>query len=302
MRPPAKEPAEHLEIRRQLGGLSAAGTGAAYVVCPFCEGRGAKKVLRVKLETGHYKCFRCEAWGRLALEGAVDYLPPAGRNLPPAEVAWPREAYPLAAVRLMPSMRTRLAPAIDYLERRGVSLDTAIEVGIGYVEEGFYAGRVLVPVRDRERLVGWSARDITGESTVKYLYPRGMQRERLMFGMNALRLHSHNPVLCVEGVFDALPYWPNVAAFLGKPAGNHFELLRRAHRPVVICLDGDAWGEGQATAFQLALLEPRLTVGCIRLPPKTDPNTVDHAQLRRAAWHALMEWPSVHVFSKETPQ
>lgn len=74
----------------------------------------------------------------------------------------------------------------------------------------------------------------------------------------------------VEGVPDAIPYWPDAVSCLGKPSEEQIRLLTHAKRPVVMCLDGDAWRLGRRVAERLAYDEVQASF--VRLPPKTDPN------------------------------
>ncbi len=113
------------------------------------------------------------------------------------------------------------------------------------------------------------ARDYTGLSSVPYLYPKRMRRPELLYNEPALYVETDVPVLVCEGVFDAAVAFPDSVACLGKPLQAHVEKLRRARRPVVVCLDGDAWEEGWALAQTLKL--HGVCAGNLRLPPKTDP-------------------------------
>ena len=97
----------------------------------------------------------------------------------------------------------------------------------------------------------------------------------------------------VEGVFDAIPMWPDGIAALGKVTGEQFTLLCASRRPVVFIPDGDAWRAGDG--LMLALRAAGVDAGCIRLPPRVDPDEIPVGTLRAAGEVALREWTSVPV-------
>jgi hypothetical protein len=90
-----------------------------------------------------------------------------------------------------------------------------------------------------------------------------------LFNEAAIDVETADPLILVEGRFDALPLWPNATAFDGKPSDGQVERLRQARRPLVVALDGDAWIEGEMLAMRLELYGVR--AGWLRLPPTTDP-------------------------------
>ena len=98
-------------------------------------------------------------------------------------------------------------------------------------------------------------------------------------------VETDEPVMVVEGCFDALPYWPDAAALLGKPGEAQVRSLLEAKRPVVVVLDGDSWEEGMMLSMDLELQGQRS--GYVRLPPKQDPNSVDHNWLRTEVMKCL---------------
>jgi DNA primase len=112
-----------------------------------------------------------------------------------------------------------------------------------------------------------------------------MQRGKILYNAKALYADSTLPIIAVEGVFDALPYWPHAVAFLGKPSYEQIEMLYETDRPVVVVLDGDAWRESWALAERLKLAGKKAAM--VRLPPKTDPNDVDRKWLVLEARKAI---------------
>jgi hypothetical protein len=287
-------------MNQYTGGIQASlqyartgGSSYARLNCPACPDRAGKTdrkgSLSVNLVTGWYRCWRCGAEGRVDLpdsmrrEGAIGDTyqetlqvmpPPDGFMLLGEEPALSAEASKLAR---------------DYLVRRGL-VDPAIwrAVGIGCCLEGRHANRVVVPVLAPDGAwLGWVARSWFPSSR-PYLNAPGMRlgAAGALFNGAVLDQQTDAPVLVVEGVFDALAYWPDAVAVLGKPTHQQVDTLRVAGRPVVIVLDGDAWEEGEQLAFRLRMKGCR--AGWVRLPPRTDPDEVPREWMWNEA-HAALE-------------
>lgn len=247
--------------------------------CPFCvavSGREDKRwSLGVQAESGFYHCFKCGTAGRI--QGSPDaaiqresLVDAPDEDYVPID---PPEGYePLWREPALNAEVTRTARR--YLKSRGFHRDTWKRVQIGITLDGFAKNRVIIPVLDpdEEIWLGWIARDWTGVQVPKYLYPTGMPRGTILYQHSALFVETDDPVLVVEGAFDALPYLGHAVACLGKPSKWQREALKTAKRPVVVCLDGDAHEEGYALSMQLRLNDVRAAY--VRLPPKQDPCSV----------------------------
>ena len=251
--------------------------------CPFCEYRvgTADKhgAFGVRAANGVFHCFRCGIVGRLREVPDTHWREPKETDEPDAVIEPPGSFLPLAEEPAASALIAR--PAHQYLARRSVTRTTIAEVGIGFCPSGFYSDRIVVPVAsvDGDAWVGWVSRAWV-KCEQPYLYPKGMKRT-ILFNHAAILKESDDPILVVEGVFDALPYWPDAVACLGKPTQLQMVALASARRPVVMALDGDAWEEGWALAQQLRFAGTR--AGNVRLPPCLDPNDVDPSWLRSEA-------------------
>lgn len=137
-----------------------------------------------------------------------------------------------------------------------------------------------------KRHLGWVLRDMTGGQP-KYANAKGMNRGELFYNEAALTRTTSEPLIVVEGCFDALSRWPNGIAALGKLTKGQKMLLEMAPRPVLIVPDGDAWEAGRMDAMELA--HHGQTAGFLRLPAGKDPDEYD-----QAAWDKLVaeqaEW------------
>lgn len=281
---------DHDLILEAVGGRRIGPTGWARANCPLCEirtGRADKKqCLGLRVATGFYHCFRCGAAGVVVVPEDIEEQRPVRRNVEPEVQMELPEGY----MRLYeePGWSSWAAePARAYLRARGVDDDTGHDTRIGVCLAGKYRGRVVVPVfaATGDALLGWSARDYLGLSDRKYLYPTGMRRAEILYNHAALLERTDAPVFVVEGVFDAIALWPDAVACLGKPSEQQLEALIVSARPIVLCLDGDAWRESEAVAVSLGVYRDR--VGWVRLPARRDPATVPQAALRAAGLRAV---------------
>lgn len=277
------------------------GTSWFRVNCPVCPDATGKADHKLSLgynpKTGGFNCFKCGIRGRI--HGGGVYDGPVIQNTRP--FGHVEELVGFVELFSGPGLAT---PSNDrprqYLVGRRLQQAALAEAGVGvathgrvYDEKGEPVlrrldGRVIVPVfAPDQNQVGWVGRDWTGRSTLPYRYASGMQREGLAILFNEVVLAevTETPVFVVEGTLDAIALWPDAVAVLGKPLACQVEKLVGARRPVVVCLDGDAWQEGWALAMKLRFLGQR--AGNIRLPPKVDPDEVPRAWLDEEARRAL---------------
>lgn len=260
--------------------------------CPFCEFREGtpdkKQSWGFDLRTLRHHCFRCGNWGYLTeAPDAFDHIDLNAEDEKPVEEIKPPMGFMRAAQE--PARSSISAqPAIRYLLSRGVTKQIAIESQVGLTLEGFYANRIIVPLLNGDKWDGWVGRVWkTHRNVVTYRYPKGMKRGETMFNLAALAVETDDPLLVVEGCFDALPHWPHAVSCLGKPTDWQFEQLLKARRPIVVALDGDAWTEGWGLATRLAMEGKQAT--SLHLPPVSDPGDMKSGELMTQARNALSE-------------
>jgi Toprim-like len=262
-------------LREALEGRAPNRKGWVRANCPWCEDRigkpDRKQCLGFNAISGRWHCFRCGIGGRTDVDEEQVLLFDEEAIKAERVVMEPPESFmPLYEEPGWSSWEGHVPRA--YLRGRGIDDDLGFDAGIGACYEGRAKKRVVVPIfaADQKTWMGWSGRAWFPGARQKYLYPTGMDREALLYKHDALLIESDDPVFVVEGVFDALAFWPDAVAVLGKPSEGQIEALIVAKRPVVVALDGDAWREGDALALRLRFEGQR--AGALRLPPGKDPD------------------------------
>lgn len=259
-------------ITDAIAGRSPSHKGYIRAACPICpyvigtEDRHA--ALSVNANNGWYRCWRCGSKGRISGYGYGDEGSDSEADSP---ITLPEGYYSLEDSRCEGSL---LAQQVrDYLARRLVTPEAAREAEIGFTVRGRYSHRIIVPVVDGDgSLVGWVGRSLDDNAKLRYIYPEGMERGEYLFNEAALSRTDSHPLLVVEGCFDALPYFPQACAVLGKPSAGHIRKLRESPRKLVVALDGDAAREGYALMLQLQMMG-KDNVGWVCLPPGEDPGS-----------------------------
>lgn len=250
-------------------------SGWVRVNCPFCETRGktpdTKSSFAFNPATNGFVCNRCRTKGRVGGKVSV------GTVKQVVATSW--RSYikgfdPMASPAVAQSQAAK--PAYEYLANRGFTLRDIEVADIHIATGGKYAGRIVIPHKDTdESWWGFTAR-VYGpvqEGIPKVLYPPGMDRDKL-YNEQALYEETERPVLVVEGVLDATWYLPDVVACLGKPTEAHLSKFLAAKRPIVFCLDGDAWEEGVAWARRCILRNKRDSF-YVKLDAGEDPNSIN---------------------------
>ena len=259
-------------------------SGHARTNCPFCLLRVGKddktQCLAISVTTGWYSCWRCGIKGKLD-DG--DFTPvEQAAVVEKVALTLPEGFYELGVWPGLTAESFRAERA--YLRKRLPDMRVWTAARIGAAATGRAAERVIVPVLGPAGEVwGWVGRDVTVRAEKKYLNCTGMTvgTDGHLFNHAALAVKTDVPLLVMEGVFDALTYWPDAVAVLGSPTSAQTEALAKATRPVVAALDADAWDKCWVLGQKLKFKGQR--AGAVRLPPGCDPDEVDPMWLRREA-------------------
>lgn len=150
---------------------------------------------------------------------------------------------------------------------RGENIDLMIDAGlISRNEENgrlfdFYHERLVIPIRDRHRnIIGFTARDLTGESKAKYVNSKesdGYHKSSSVFGIDTgcREARMRDQWILVEGAADAMAlhvigFNNTVAPLGGSWTKQQMELLKRDSKCLCFINDadppakGERWGAG----------------------------------------------------------
>ena len=109
---------------------------------------------------------------------------------------------------------------------------------MGYCETGTYGGRIIVPSYDVDGKLNYFIARAYHDSGMKYKNPP-VSKNVVVFEE---QINWNEPVVLVEGVFDALAVRRNAIPMLGKfiPKKLEVKLLENRVKKVYILLDDDA--------------------------------------------------------------
>lgn len=263
--------------------------------CPFCILRKGTPDKRTSFcyfpDTGRWRCLRCGAWGRYT--GGRDHAPelPTAQPDLTGEEEWQRlpRGFSLLDDKTAAESVSLNRPRA-YLRSRGIDERTsrAARIGTCYTRDPRWRWRIIIPIYapTNDRLSGYYGRAYDKDVEPQHRYATGMPRGSILYNQAAVYVETGVPLLLVEACLDALSYWPNASAFLGKPTDDQTKILLQARRPLAVCFDGDSWEEGEAYAMLLQLEGAR--AGSVRLPACEDPNSVPPQWLNEQA-HRCVE-------------
>ena len=239
-----------------LGYPSKKGQDEYYFTCPYCNHH--KKKFAINFKMG-YHCWVCDERGKniyrivrkfgsyqqrekyRELQGMVDlsdfeqlfkeYNEIEDKQI----IELPKEFISLCNKDL-PMHSTE---PLRYLSSRGLTRLDILKWKIGYCKEGRYAGRILIPSFDMDGDCNYFiARSYVGHS-YRYLNPPA-DRD-LVF--NELMVDWDEPIILVEGVFDAIAAGQNAIPILGstlREDSRLFQAIAIHDTPVYMALDYDA--------------------------------------------------------------
>lgn len=294
--------------------------GTEWVIQCSCDDKPSNQAewhLWVNVEKGQGYCYRCKR--RLADPIAIVRFV-EGLNFPQAlrrikDAVAPSTRLQDAIAGLMAKPGTKEVVAVEeiklpaefipawkatklpsYFTQRGLTKKDCLDYLLGWCDDGFYARRLVVPVFDlNEQLATFVARwmgkgsppplvmpDGSVKKGRKVLYPKHSRTSKVLF--NQATAAEHDPVVVVEGVFDAMRVGACACALLGKHASRvqvqHLVDMGQTRR-LVIMLDTDAHEEAEELAEELAELCPDVRLAT--LPShRGDPGESLPVELRRS--------------------
>ena len=225
--------------------------------CPYCGHH--KKKMSINFANGYWKCWVCDTRGKniyrivrkfgnyqqrqkyRELQGLVDLTDfeemfKEYNNIQEKQILEMPEGFVSLCNKDLPMDST---DAFRYLSSRGIGRREILKWKIGYCKEGRYAGRIIIPSFDIEGDLNYFiARSYVGH-TRRYLNPPA-DRD-LVF--NELNIDWDEPVVLVEGVFDAIAAGNNAIPILGstlREGSRLFQAIAIHDTPVYMALDYDA--------------------------------------------------------------
>tara|TARA_Y100000592_G_scaffold78013_1_gene122551 strand:+ start:7119 stop:8054 length:936 start_codon:yes stop_codon:yes gene_type:complete len=248
---------EKLKIIRDILGAYRQSSNEFLFHCPFCDHH--KKKMSVNFAINAFKCWICDTRGKniyrlvrkfgtyqqkqkwLELDGRLDLSEfdkmfmemnneeiESVTELPPHFVSLCNKHLPVSSER-----------PLQYLHDRGVSREDILMWKIGYCTEGRYGGRIIVPsFNNSGNLNYFIARSFVGHR-MKYLNPP--TSKNVIF--NELFVDWDEPVVLVEGLFDAIVAGQNAIPILGstlREESKLFQAIVLNDTPVYLAMDSDA--------------------------------------------------------------
>jgi DNA primase len=171
----------------------------------------------------------------------------------------------------------------------GVDASLIEEAGLGIPRKkggGLYdrfRGRLMIPIKESGRIVGFGGRLLEGQSEAKYLnspdtplYTKGL----VLFGLERARqsIRDRRDVLVVEGYFDVIGLHQgnvtNVVATCGTSlTEKHVELLQKQGvEELIFLFDGDAAGERAAQRASEIAAAQKIAARVLVPPNGEDPD------------------------------
>ena len=220
--------------------------------CPFCNHH--KKKLQVNLETQKWHCWVCNKGGHkigillrklnapkqiisevLKILGDYKGVKHEKDEKTEYNVSLPQCYKPLWEKSEDPLYKN----AIHYLKKRGIEGIDILRYSMGYCSSNGYSNRIIIPSYDGEgKLNYFIARDMFPNSKFKYKNPP-MSKDTVCFEMF---INWNEPIVLVEGVFDAIAIRNNAIPLLGKFPSKTLvkRLVEKQVKTIYVALDEDA--------------------------------------------------------------
>lgn len=182
---------------------------------------------------------------------------------------------------------------LTFLQKEGVSLDTAVDVGLAIKLEGKsyvdrFRNRIMFPIKNhKNQIVGFGGRSLNSETMPKYLNSPEtsiFKKNNLLYVADIAAKHSikNERVIVVEGYMDAIfmhkAGLQETVASLGTAFNQtHLQLLWKMANEPILCFDGDEAGKKamiKAAYTALPLLSPGVSLKFCLLPSGLDPDDV----------------------------
>jgi DNA primase len=157
---------------------------------------------------------------------------------------------------------------MDYLKKRNINDKIIRKYNIGFVYDGIYSNRILIPSYDEYRKLNYFiARSFLSKTKIKYKNP-DVQKELIIF--NESLIDWTKKIYLVEGVFDSI-FLDNAIPMLGKYISDVlFNKIYELGCEVTIILDGDAWQDAENLYHKMNCGKLLGKINIVKLPLDKD--------------------------------
>ncbi len=271
-------------LNSHLGEVSHHRKGEVSYYCPFCS--HYKKKLQVNLHTQKWHCWVCNAkgtglYGLLKKSNASQDMLASAKEITVGRVD-KKDAY--VESKQLPSQFRPLhinwntphyKNAINYVVNvRGLTPLDVLRYNIGYCEEGEYSGMIIVPSYDGDNMLNY----FVGRS----YYDVGYKHKNPIWSKDVIgfenQIDFNQPVILVEGVFDAITTKRNAIPLFGKKIMPTLRqtIISKKTPKLYISLDKDA---AESALVELEyFMDSGIEVYFVTLTGK-DPNEIGFTQM-----------------------
>ena len=230
--------------------------------CPFCSDRSNH--LGINLTSKKFKCWKCHRKGLITnvistLDGVgfdtarktlEEFVLPHGTHIPVKRVYDTKYSYPPGALDNLPTIHR------NYLIDRGFNPD---EIQEQYKvkacwESGKYKFRLIIPVIMNHKIAGFTARDVTNLSYLRYKQQPKEEApvwpSHWVYNIDTVT----DVAVVVEGPFDVWRMGPQFVSFMGVEAtmAQAQAILKKGVKRAIIVYDPEE--EAQEIAHQFAYM------------------------------------------------
>ena len=264
--------------------------------CPFCNHRKPKLEIKiVSDENGHnpWECWVCNTRGRtiksllrqmkIGKEEAIEVLKyvKKGERITYHDlevVELPKEFQPLYSASTTSFIANKVR---RYLYKRGLTDNDFTKYNIGYCMTGDYAGRIIIPSYDENNNLNFFVGRTFEDAFMKYKNPSASKDIVVFENM----INWDQPLVLVEGVFDAMAVKRNAVPILGKTLSKSLmkKLISSKVQDIYIALDKDA--EKKAVSYSEQFLSMGKRVFFVNMLDK-DPSEMGFANFTKLVQQA----------------
>jgi len=242
------------------GNLSSSGKNIT-VFCPVCKNStrlDKKKKLSICLETGIYHCWVCETKGKniaylakinKASKKVLNLLYSAFGSLNNKQEELSKNILLPEDFKLLSLDNRKISYyAKKYLYSRGLSDHDIAKYKIGTSNEYNFKNRVIFPSFDNNLNLNFYLARAYDKNKIKYKNC-DFNKKEIVFNENMVNFKK--PLILVEGVFDAVKIYKNVACILGSWLDESYLLFQKIVKnktEIILALDGDVMEKTQKIA------------------------------------------------------